>query len=67
MKISRQMNLDALRNEIGSGALKEDAVAMRKLLVGDFNGMDTTDISDYQWNALFIDMEYPAFLGKKEK
>lgn len=60
MKISLQMNLDALQCAIGPGALSEDAVAMRKILVRDFNGQDTDSVSAEAWNALMVEMEKPA-------
>ena len=60
MQISPQMNLDALRSAIGPAALSEDAVAMRKLLVRDFNGQDTDSISAEAWNALMVEMEKPV-------
>lgn len=59
MKITDTMNLDQLAERMGSVATQADAAVMRDLLVAQFDGQDTSDISEAEWLGLLDQVASP--------
>ena len=52
MLINVNMDLNELMQRMGSEASEAEAIVMRELLVCEFRGRDTQDISSKKWAAL---------------
>lgn len=52
MKIGITMDLGELAQRMGSDATKDQARKMRDLLVASYDGLNTEDVDEQDWNGM---------------
>lgn len=58
MKISCNMNLNDLAEHMGNAASELEAVAMRDLLVEQYDGQDICDVPETEWLLMLDQVSY---------
>ncbi len=56
MRITANMDINALAERMGHGANRGDAYHMRALLVADYAGQDTADIHPEVWDSMLVEV-----------